>query len=363
MNTPPKRHQSTEADALFFSIGDGAISADKNGNISRINQTALQILGLENKYVLGEWFPETVVAVTEEGRVIPPIERAITRAIMKGTPISERTFYKHSSGKAIPVFVTVSPIIVDNKPVGVVEVFRDISSEYEIDQLKSEFISIASHQLRTPATAVKNLIGLLREGFAGELTEEQSHLIEQAYISNEHQLEIVNNLLYVARADAEEVRLKITETNIAELLRTCAKELEQVLSTRKQLLDLKVPKEVPMQFDRQFIHMLIENLLSNASKYTPDGGRISAKLTSLTDSVELVVKDTGVGIATNDASRLFKRFSRIENELSTVRGGSGIGLYLVKRVVDLHNGKISVDSKPGKGSTFKVTLPKEASNG
>lgn len=355
--------QNKEADALFLSIGAGALATDENGNISRINDAALEIIGRKNQNLIGEWFPDVFVSLDEDGTEILPIDRAITRAIMSGKSISERTFYRHSTGKTVPVHVTVSPIISKNKPVGAVEVFRDISAEYEIDQLKSEFISIASHQLRTPATAVKNFIGLLREGFAGKLTEEQKTLIEQAYVSNEHQLDIVNNLLYVARADSDEVKLKLAEIDLVALTQECVNEQKQIIATRKQKITVTTPKTLRLTVDRQFVHMLIENLLTNATKYSPDGGKISVKISDRGKNAILSVIDNGVGIAAEDQPKLFQRFIRIENDLSTLRGGSGIGLYLAKRITDLHHGKIKVVSRLGRGSTFIVTLPKEAHNG
>jgi PAS domain S-box-containing protein len=359
MQTKPQSKQSAQTDALFESIGEGAVATNAEGNISRINTRALNILGLKADEAIGSWFPGTIVACDEDGKIIKPINRAITRTMLSGRPVSERTFYKNSSGKAVPVFVTVSPVIVDDKPVGAVEVFRDISSEYEIDRLKSEFISIASHQLRTPATAVKNFIGLLREGYAGELTEEQHHLVDQAYISNELQLEIVNNLLYAARAENEQVRLKLIQGDLVDLIKTCIEEQSDVMKERSQKLVANLPDhKVMITMDRQFIRMLIENLLTNASKYTPDGGKIIAELIVDPYFVTLKISDTGVGISHADRQKLFQRFSRIDNELSTVRGGSGIGLYLVKRIADLHNYEIKVASEVGKGSTFKVTIPR-----
>lgn len=354
---------NAQADALFLSIGEGAITTDEEGNISRINQAALSILGLKEEDVVGKWFPGVIVAVDEDGKKIEPIHRPITRAIMRGKTISERAFYRDVNGRSIPVLLTVSPIIMNNKPIGAVEVFRDISREYEIDQLKSEFISIASHQLRTPATAVKNFIGLLREGYAGELTDEQSQLIEQAYISNELQLEIVNNLLYAARADNNQVRLKLTRCNLVELLQECIAEQKDTIHKRGQHLIVQLPiKNITTTMDRQFIRMMVENLLSNASKYTPDGGSLSLTLDEAKYFITLTVADTGVGIGAGDLVKLFQRFSRIDNELSTVRGGSGIGLYLVKRIADLHNYQVNVESEKGRGSKFSVVIPKERSN-
>lgn len=351
--------QQAQADALFFSIGEGAIATDEKGNVSRINKAALEILEISEEDVLGRWFPGAVVAVDEEGNPVQPIDRSITRAVVEGASVSERTYYRTASGRIVPVFVTVSPILLSGRPVGAIEVFRDISTELEIDRLKSDFISIASHQLRTPATAVKNFIGLLREGYVGELTDEQLFVVEQAYISNETQLDIVNNLLYAARTDSTSVRLKLESHDLVTIIKESLDEQLGYIKERNQILTVKLPKQAKMVLDQHFIRMLVENLISNASKYTPDNGTIGVKLTATTQTVELRVTDSGVGISKNDLTKLFQRFSRIENELSTIRGGSGIGLYLVKRIVTLHNGDVQVISKVGKGSNFIVTLPRE----
>lgn len=350
--------QKAQADALFFSIGEGAIATDEKGNISRINRAAKQILGLDEN-VIGKWFPGTVIAVDTSGKPIEPLERTITRAVLSGKAISERSYYKKKTGDIVPVFITVSPIILDGKPIGAIEVFRDISSEIEVDQLKSDFISIASHQLRTPATAVKNFIGLLREGYVGALSDEQLFIVEQAYNSNEAQLEIVNNLLYAARTESSSVKLKYENHDLSELVRDVTDDLGDVIKERAQKVSLDLPNAASMQMDKHFLMMLVENLISNASKYTPDGGKITVSINELDEMLQLKVADTGVGIAKIDQPKLFKRFSRIENELSTIRGGSGIGLYLVKRVTLLHGGLIEVSSKVGKGTVFTVILPKE----
>lgn len=351
--------QKAQADALFLSIGEGAIATDEKGQISRINRAAKEILHFKDEDVIGKWFPGTIVAVDENGKAIKPIDRPITRAVVSGKVITERAFYRTNLNKIVPVFLTVSPILLDDKPIGAIEVFRDISAELEVDQMKSDFISIASHQLRTPATAVKNFIGLLLEGYAGELTEEQSFIIEQAYQSNEAQLEIVNNLLYAARADSSSVKLKLTKHDLAGIVRETVQEHRAILKERKQKVTSNIPKTAHMTMDKHFMRMMVENLVSNASKYTPDKGKISIKLETSPNRLRLQVSDTGVGIAKIDQQKLFQRFSRVENELSTIRGGSGIGLYLVKRIVSLHRGHIQVTSKEGGGSIFTVTLPKE----
>lgn len=359
MEHPIAARQQAQADALFFSIGEGAIATDEKGNVSRINKAAREILEIREDDVLGQWFPGAVVAVDEEGNPVQPIDRSITRAVVEGASVSERTYYRTTSGRIVPVFVTVSPILLSGRPVGAIEVFRDISAELEIDRLKSDFISIASHQLRTPATAVKNFIGLLREGYVGELTDEQLFIVEQAYMSNETQLDIVNNLLYAARADSTSVRLKLEPHDLVTIIKESLDEQHSYIKERNQTLNVELPKQAKMVLDKHFIRMLVENLISNASKYTPDNGTIGIGLTATPQKVELRITDSGVGISKDDQTKLFQRFSRIENELSTIRGGSGIGLYLVKRIVTLHSGDIRVVSRVGKGSSFIVTLPRE----
>ncbi len=134
------KHEQARADALFLSIGDGAIATDENGKISHVNQVALDVLEFQKNDVLGKWFPEIIVSLDEDMNKVPRLERHITQAFMTGKAVSGRTYYRTKSNKVIPVFVTVSPIILKGRPVGAIEVFRDISLEYEIDKMKSEFI-------------------------------------------------------------------------------------------------------------------------------------------------------------------------------------------------------------------------------
>jgi two-component system phosphate regulon sensor histidine kinase PhoR len=353
--------ERARADALFVNIGDGAIVTDEQGMISRVNKTALELLGCHDKELLGKWFPKAIVAVDEDGEPLPLMDRAITKAFLTGKTVSQKMFYIRKNKKIFPVQCTVSPIMLEDKPIGAIEVFRDISSDYELARMRDEFISIASHQLRTPATAVKNFIGLLKDGYAGDLSNEQTQLIEMAYESNEHQLEIVNNLLYVARTDSDAVQLKYKQVDVNKLVADVAKEQKRTIDDRRQKLNMLIPKKpVTITADRQFVHMLVENLLSNASKYTPNGGNIGLELTAEPNApIVIKVADNGVGIPPEDIDKLFQKFSRIENELSTERGGSGIGLYLVKRIADLHHGSVDVVSKAGEGTIFTVTMPRE----
>lgn len=137
--------QQALAEALFTSIGDGAIATDEYGKITRVNPTALRILGYTEKEVVGSWFPKKIVALTPQGNPITLIDRPITKAFLTGKTIIEKTYYRKKNGQKIPVAITVSPIVLEGRPVGAIEVFRDITLEYEVDRMKSDFISLAPH--------------------------------------------------------------------------------------------------------------------------------------------------------------------------------------------------------------------------
>lgn len=226
---------------------------------------------------------------------------------------------------------------------------------------KDEFISLASHQLRTPATAVKQLLGMMTEGFVGDITPQHLDLIRRAYDANERQIRIVENLLKVAQLDAGKVVLRMKAVNVHDLLTDIADEHIDRITKRNQAikLDLKNGDTTQVSADPDYFRMALENLIDNASKYTPEGGKITISTDGDDEFMYVSVQDNGVGISPHDQKLLFKKFSRISNELSENTGGSGLGLYWVKRVIEMHDGNVNVESRPNIGSTFTIELPME----
>jgi PAS domain S-box-containing protein len=350
--------QKAISEALFLSIGEGAVATDENANISNVNQVALDLLGFSRDELVGKWFPNALVATFEDGRRIPTLERPITKSFLSGKTISTQCYYLKKDGSLLPVALNVSPVLIGEKPVGAIEVFRDITEELEVDRMKSEFISLASHQLRTPATAVKTYLSLLIDGFRGELTDKQKSLAETAYTSNERQLQIINDLLMVANTESRSLKLKKEKLDLRMLISEVVEQQIGSIAKRKQKMHVRLPqKRIIHEIDPSFFKMVVDNLLSNASKYTPEEGHLTLQLKKTDGKVELAVSDTGVGIEPTDIDRLFQKFSRIDNPLSIKAGGSGIGLYLLKQIVDLHGGFVTVESEKGKGTTFTVALP------
>lgn len=228
----------------------------------------------------------------------------------------------------------------------------------EVQTAKDDLLSLASHQLRTPATVVKQYVGMLLQGYAGKLSEQQLAMLDNAYSSNERQLEIINQLLYVARLDAGRITLHCKKIDLSKMMRDIARDLGETIANREQQLSFKVPKRaITGEVDPHYMRMVIENLLSNASKYTPPKGAISLELKRHHSNIVITVQDNGVGIPQSAQESIFEKFTRVENELSTDVNGSGVGLYLTKQIVELHGGTIEVRSDPEQGATFIVRIP------
>jgi len=228
-----------------------------------------------------------------------------------------------------------------------------------LNQAKDEFISLASHQLRTPATGVKQYIGMLLEGFIGDIPKDQKNVLEKAYHSNERQIDLINDLLRVAQLDAGKLVLNKTPANITELVADTVAEQKDSFDHRQQAVEVKSPsRPIIANIDEQRLRMVLDNLVDNASKYTPPSGKIKISVSKTKGCLRICVEDNGVGIQSKDIPKLFNKFSRINNELSEEVGGSGLGLYWADKVVQMHGGNIDV--KPLKqGTRFTILIPIE----
>lgn len=229
-----------------------------------------------------------------------------------------------------------------------------------LNKAKDEFIALASHQLRTPATIVKVYSSMLLTNHAGKLSKSQQELLRTAYESNERQLELIDTLLRVARLDTGAIVLKRERVDLAVLIEEIIDSYNGSLVARQQTVHFWHGKHVFMaDVDKEKVRIVLENILDNASKYSPSGKQIAIRLHKRQDQFAVSVRDNGVGIVKKDMHKLFKKFSRIDNPLSTTVNGTGLGLYWAKKIVAMHEGSIEVTSRPSKGSTFTVLIPGE----
>lgn len=240
-------------------------------------------------------------------------------------------------------------------------ILRDTTEEQQLDQSKNEFVALASHQLRTPATVIKQYLFMLLDGYAGELTDKQRDFLKTASDTNDRQIAIVNNLLDVARLESGKIRLRFTTIDVIGLLASLVKEYQPQAEAKQQTISFHPRyKHLECQADEYHLRTVLENIVDNALRYSLPHTGITIRVMAHPTAVLIAIIDKGIGIDANDISKLFKKFSRIEHPATFHEEGAGLGLYWSDKVVRLHGGHIEAQSVLGKGSTFTVVLPRKA---
>ena len=349
-------------EAIIGSIGDGLVVCDTEGNMILVNSSFEKILGMEAKNVIGKKLTDVLVMTFEDGKVMPrdrrPMVRTLEGNLNEITATGKSPYYTRQDGNRFPVSVTVTPITVSGKLTGAVEVFRDITEERRIDKAKSEFVSLASHQLRTPLTAIRWYSGMLKSGDGGKITPEQKEFVDQIYDSNKRMVELVNSLLNVSRIDLGTLASDPKPTDIVALIESVVGELApQIRDKNLEFKKLYANKILTLSVDPKLIRMVVQNLLSNAIKYTPPKGTVSVSLSSNTKEMEFSVTDTGYGIPENQKNKIFTKLFRADNAIEKEADGNGLGLYIVKSIAETNDGKVWFESEENKGTTFHFTLP------
>ena len=350
--------QQIITDVLIDSIGDGAITTDEHGNVTRINPVAVKLLGYPAEEVIGRWFPELFTSFDENGIQIPLIDRPITRAFVSGQILSEHVIYRHKNGSLVRLAITISPIMVKDVTAGCIQIFRDIGAEYEIDKMKSDFISLASHQLRTPLSAIKTYAHMLLDGYMGKMTKAQTKSLKTIVAAANRMNDTVSTLLNISRIENGSV---ISERKVLALPKLFDAVIEEhQLSSSEKSINLIVnypPAHVKLISDEVILKEIIGNLVSNAIKYTPEGGTVKLSSEVKANQLIIIVEDTGVGIPSESRSNVFSKFFRAENVIRQETSGTGLGLYLVKGLINELDGEVWFESEEDKGTTFYLSLP------
>lgn len=258
-------------------------------------------------------------------------------------------------------FVHVEGKVVTDKQGNVTQLYgivHDKTAERALETAKGDFVSLASHQLRTPASGVRMLLAMLRDGYVGTLTSQQLRTVSEAYDANERLLRIADDLLNVAKLESGRLVLNMQQIELCLWLKTVVDPQKLLARQQRQKLLVQIPTGTAYLLgDPERLAMVIDNLLSNARKYTPKGGTITVGLVPGRKVHKLLVADTGSGMTRAEIASLFGKFSRLDNQVSKDTEGTGLGLFLAKSIIDLHHGEIKVTSKPGYGSRFIISLP------
>lgn len=346
-------------EAILASVGDGLVALNQHGTVTLLNKAVEQLIGWKTEELIGTTWTKMIPIVNENGETVPNDLRPLNMVLTKGKSIGTTKYsYIKKNKQKIPVAITVSPIISDGKHIGAIEVFRDITHERDVDRMKTEFISLASHQLRTPLTAIKWFLELLLNEDVGSLKPEQKRMIKNIDKSNERMIQLVNALLNVSRIESGRIIIDPLPTDLEQLLQEVHTDLQAKIKEKNHHLKISVNPQLPaVTIDPKLIRQVYLNLLSNAIKYTPNNGKISVSITQKGNQIITQVKDNGYGIPAKDHNRVFDKFYRGENIIKYATDGNGLGMYLVKSIIESSQGKIWFESEEGKGTTFWFSIP------
>lgn len=353
--------QNVFLDALLERLPVGVVLVDAQTlGTQLMNKTSRKLFSVHRHLDVDQPYYELTKYVKEDGRPYPHSQLPIMLALRRKGPVTKADLnLLQRDGSTRNIRGTAMPIRDRaGKITSIVGVYEDITEQVRLDRTKDEFVSLASHQLRTPASGVKAVLSMLVAGDLGELNPTQRRFAKEAYRTNEREVQLIDDLLNVARLESGRTTLNLKRQNIGVIIKQEIHANAPLIKRYRQIVKFSPPaRPVYASVDQEKLHMILDNLISNASKYTPAGGSICIMLTGGQKQFTIAVTDTGIGIAKKDYAKLFKKFSRVDSALTGRRGGTGLGLYLVKQLVAMHHGHVSFESRLGKGTTFKVQLP------
>lgn len=360
------RHQKVEADktkAIVEGIADGVIVFDATHKVIMINPTAERMLNLPVPIVLGRDMHDLI------GEADEALDREATLTILTVLSALVGSRERLEAGESLiqtrfqigerTITASFTPVaLTDGGPFNIVAVFRDITKEAEIDRMKSEFLSMAAHELRAPMTSIKGYSDMLLLGLVGEYDERQKQFLNTIKANVDRVLEMVNEFSEISRIETGALKLDVKRLHLDDLVSEVVVSLRPQIEAKKINLTVEVPPDLPQVWgDRTRIIQVLTNLVTNAYKYTPEGGQIAIMAQWLDDSMQVDVTDTGIGIGPQDQERLFTHFFRADHPEVRRVAGTGLGLSIAKSIVEMHGGRIWVESQLGEGSTFSFTLP------
>jgi two-component system sensor histidine kinase VicK len=352
------REAKARLETVIASITDG-ICVVGDGRLIMMNPSAREMFGLTRGHAIGDSFDDLHLKMERtNGQPFPADGLMLLRGLPNAPAVENGALIIVGTAGRLPVSYRSAAIFSGDKPVGAVIVFRDISAEFESDRAKSEFVSIASHQLRTPLTAIRWYAEAIADGEYGPLAPEMMEAIQTVCVSSRRMSSLIDTLLNVARLESGRLRIAPEAGDLPALLREIAAENLPAITHRKINFKTELAADIPpINFDPDLVKVVLQNLLTNAIKYTLSGGTVTVSITHDGDSVVTAVADTGIGIPEHQHSQIFQKMFRASNVTTTNTEGNGLGLYIAKMVVEQCGGRIWFETKEGAGTTFYFTLP------
>src|SRR4051794_22886304 len=341
--------------AVLDSTVDGILLSDADGEVQLANRPVI-VLTRD----LGMSYEGPVVdrLLSVADRMADPEAYRAAMERLRTNP-DEPTFDEFedkASGRAFQGFT--APVLDDRgRFLGRIWTLREVTDQRELDRLKDDFVATVSHELRTPLTSMMGFLEMVREGEAGELNDEQQRFLAIVYRSSERLQRLVGDLLFVARLDASGLQLHFADVEGTGGVRDAVESTAALARSRSIDLQAEWAEIPPVTGDRERLSQLVGNLISNALKFTPAGGTVTARTFTDGDGAVIEVSDTGIGIPQGEQGRLFQRFFRSSTATEQAIPGTGLGLVISRAIAEAHGGRISVRSTPGLGTSFRVELP------
>jgi PAS domain S-box-containing protein len=353
---------------LIDNANDAIITTDLENRITGWNTAAETLFGWTAPEVTGKIFSSLLVPDNLIEDRYKRDENALNCMISN----SMETVRLRKDGTKIDVSLTISPILnEDKKVIGIFDIIRDITEHkhaeenlkkanielMRADELKTQFLSVISHELRTPITPMNAQLQIMLAGYFGELTEKQKKSLEMIRRNTERLDRLIGEVLDISKLEAGEMKFSPVPANLNEIVENAVETLKIQALNKNQKLTLKEDKVPEIKIDKDRITQVIMNLINNAIKFTDAGGVIEVELSYNIDHAMVKIKDNGIGIKKEELDKLFKPFQQLDSSYGRKYEGSGLGLAICKRIIMKHGGKIWVESEFGKGSTLLFTIP------
>ena len=348
-----------ETERILNSAGDGIARLDLDGRCTFANPAASRLLGYTRDELMGRELHALLRHALPDGQPCAPEDCGIFAALKRGvTRQAENQILYRKDGAAVPFDSVTTPIIEGDRIVGAVVTFRDVSERWAVEKMKDEFVSVVSHELRTPLTAVRGALGLLATDAYAAQPDRARRLLEITVKNTDRLTQLINDILESQRLEACEVGLQRKRCLASELMMQAADLMRPMAETAGVYLET-ASQPAPLLADPDAILQVLTNLLSNAIKYSPAGSTVRMAAEQGHEVAVFRVRDEGQGVPEENLESIFERFHPVDATDARRRGGTGLGLFICRKIVQRHGGRIWAESQLGRGSTFAFTLPLE----
>ena len=358
LNQSLEEERRTEAEirSLVDSVIEALVLVSPDGRVVSVNRRFEDLFETPESQVKGRTVDELVPLIERVFAEPDAVIRRLRTPDDPDAPAAAILAQAWPAARQLAMFAT--PVRIDDRDLGTMFGFRDVTQERELDRMKTEFVSQVSHELRTPLTAIKGFTDMMLDGDAGDVNEEQAEYLGIVKSNADRLVALINDLLDVSRIESGRIQLKLEPVDVRAVLGEVLATMRPLVDGKGQTITQAIDDDLPLAYaDRDRVLQVATNLVSNAHKYTQAGGAIDITAAREGDHVRVAVRDNGMGIPAEDIEKLFTRFFRVDSSLTREIGGTGLGLSIVKSIVEMQGGEVSVDSELGKGSTFAFTVP------